>query len=119
MFRGAFASRQCLVPADHFYERKAIPDGKQPSAIDRRNDSPWLSQGCGRAGEILPAKCCEPSTIATTAANDDMAALHDRMPVMLNPGAWPLWLDEQRGDHAELLAPAAPALYKSGRSAGR
>ena len=45
-------------------------------------------------------------TIATTAANDDMAGLHARMPVILEPGDWPVWLGEEPGDYAALLRPA-------------
>ena len=44
--------------------------------------------------------------IATTAANDDIAPLHDRMPVILEPDAWPVWLGEEAGDYTSLLRPA-------------
>ena len=53
------------------------------------------------AGEVLRT-----FTIATTAASEDMAGLHDRMPVILDPDAWPAWLGEEAGNHAELLRPA-------------
>jgi hypothetical protein len=42
----------------------------------------------------------------TTAANREMAELHDRMPVILEPGGWPAWLGETEGDPASLLHPA-------------
>ena len=45
-------------------------------------------------------------TIATTAADADTAQLHDRMPVILEPDDWPVWLGEEAGDHAALLRPA-------------
>ena len=45
-------------------------------------------------------------TILTTSASADMAALHDRMPVILDPAEWPLWLGEVAGDYAALMRPA-------------
>ena len=55
------------------------------------------------AGEVLRT-----FTIATTAANEDMAQLHERMPVILEPAAWPVWMGEKEGDFAALLR-LAPA----------
>jgi putative SOS response-associated peptidase YedK len=50
----------------------------------------------------------DPATFAiiTTDANAEMVALHDRMPVILEPGDWPLWLGETEGDPATLPHPA-------------
>ena len=45
-------------------------------------------------------------TIATTTANEDIAQLHDRMPVILELGAWLVWMGEEVGDFAALLRPA-------------
>ncbi len=53
------------------------------------------------AGEVLRT-----FTIATTTASADMAQLYDRMPVILEPAAWPVWLGEAPGDYAALLRPA-------------
>ena len=106
MFRGALAARRCLVPADAFYEWKAVPDGKQPYAIARTDGAPLAFAGLWEgwrdpAGEVLRT-----FTIATTAANDDMASLHARMPVILEHDDWPVWLGEEVGDFAALLRPA-------------
>ncbi len=106
MFRGALAARRCLVPADAFYEWKAVADGKQPYAIARTDGAPLAFAGLWEgwrdpAGEVLRT-----FTIATTAANEDMAGLHDRMPVILEPAAWPVWLGEDVGDFTALLRPA-------------
>jgi putative SOS response-associated peptidase YedK len=106
LFRGAFASRRCLVPADAFYEWKTMADGKQPYAIARRDGAPLVFAGVWEgwrdpAGEVLRS-----FTIVTTAANDDMAPLHDRMPVILEADAWPVWLGEVPGDYAALLRPS-------------
>ena len=106
MFRGALAARRCLVPADAFYEWKAVADGKQPYAIARTDGAPLAFAGLWEgwrdpAGEVLRT-----FTIATTAANEDMAQLHERMPVILEPAAWPVWMGEEEGDFAALLRPA-------------
>jgi putative SOS response-associated peptidase YedK len=45
-------------------------------------------------------------TIVTTSANAEMAPLHGRMPVILEPPDWPRWLGEAEGDPAALMRPA-------------
>jgi len=51
-------------------------------------------------------------TIMTTSANTDMARLHDRMPVILEPADWPAWLGEVEADPAALLRPAAAGVVR-------
>jgi putative SOS response-associated peptidase YedK len=48
-------------------------------------------------------------TIVTTGANDTLRPLHDRMPLVLEPDDWPLWLGEQEDDRAALLRPSQAA----------
>ena len=50
--------------------------------------------------------------ILTTSANPDMAVLHDRMPVILEPADWPAWLGEIAGRPADLLGPAADGVVR-------
>ncbi len=47
MFRGALERRRCLVHADAFYEWRAMPDGKQPYAIGRKDGGPLAFAGVG------------------------------------------------------------------------
>ena len=106
MFRDAFTSRRCLVPADLFYEWKAMPDGKQPYAIARTDGAPVVFGGLwegwrGPDGEVLRTYA-----IVTTPANAEMAVLHERMPLVLEPAAWPGWLGEIDTDPVEMLQPA-------------
>jgi putative SOS response-associated peptidase YedK len=106
MFRGALAHRRCLVPATAFYEWKKVPDGKQPYAIARTDGAPLAFAGLWEswvdpAGDLL----CT-FAIVTTAANADMAQLHNRMPVVLERAAWPVWLGEEEDDYQALLRPA-------------
>ena len=111
MFRGALAARRCLVPADAIYEWKAVSDGKQLTPSPGRTVGRWPSLAFGRAGATRAARL-RTFTIATTAANNDMAPLHDRMPVILDPDDWPVWLGEEAGEPAELLRPSSPGTVR-------
>jgi putative SOS response-associated peptidase YedK len=113
MFRGAPANRRCRVPADAFYDWRAMADGKQPYAIAPAAGEPLafaaLSEGWrDPAGEVLRT-----FTIVTTEANAaEMSMLHNRMPVILEPTTWPVWLGEEKGAPAELLRPAAEGVVR-------
>jgi putative SOS response-associated peptidase YedK len=107
MFRGALAARHCLVPADAFYEWRAEPDGKQPYAIARRDGAPMAFAGLWEGWRRPDGEILRTFTILTTYANSTMARLHERMPVILEPADWPVWLGEAEGDPAALLGPAA------------
>jgi len=107
MFRESFARRRCLIPADAFYEWQARGGGpKQAFAIARRDGAPMAFGGIwdrfrGADGEILRS-----FAIVTTTANTTLAPLHERMPVVLEEAAWPVWLGEAEGDAAALMRPA-------------
>ena len=107
-YREAFARRRCLVPFDSFYEWKKLGRERQPYAValaDRRLMAMaglwenWRSP----AGEIVRS-----FAIVTTAANPLLAPLHDRMPVILDADAWPIWLGEAAADTERLKALLAP-----------
>src|SRR6202012_766334 len=93
-FRGAWkARRRCLVIADGYYEWR--DRDKQPFAIALGNRGPMTFAGlwdCWRApnGDRLRS-----FTIITTFANDLLAPLHDRMPVVIAPDSWAEWLGEK------------------------
>ena len=107
MFRGALASRRCLVPADAFYEWQARQDGKQPYAIARQDGAPLAFAGLWEGWRSPEGETLRSYTILTTAANATMRRLHERMPVVLEQAAWPKWLGEADGDPRELMRPAA------------
>jgi putative SOS response-associated peptidase YedK len=112
MFRGAQASRPCLVPADAFYEWKAMLSGTQPYAVARRDTAPLDFAGLWEGWKDLAGETLRTFTILTTAANDDMTHLHDRMPVILEPADWPVWLGEKAGVHTALLRPAESGVVR-------
>jgi putative SOS response-associated peptidase YedK len=79
MFRGAFLTRRCIVSAALFYEWKPMRHGKQPFAIARRMRSHSLSAACGRAGGRRKGEILRTFAIITTAANREIAELHNRI----------------------------------------
>jgi putative SOS response-associated peptidase YedK len=113
-FRAAFKHRRCLIPADGFYEWTATPSGKQPYFVSRADQSPiafaglwehWTDQDTGEH-----VQSC---TIIVTEANALVRAIHDRMPVILQPEDYGLWLDPRvtaRAPLEPLLRPLDPEL---------
>ena len=94
MFRGALAARRCLVPAGAFYEWRPEPTGQQPYAIARTDGAPMAFAGLWEVWKCPDGEILRTFTILTTDANATMAALHQRMPVVLEPADWPVWLGE-------------------------
>jgi putative SOS response-associated peptidase YedK len=112
MFRGALAARRCLVPADAFYEWRATADGKRPYAIARADGAPLAFAGLWEGWRAADGETLRSFTILTTNANADLAALHTRMPVILEPDAWAVWLGEAEGTPAALLRPAEDGVVR-------
>jgi putative SOS response-associated peptidase YedK len=116
-YKAAFRKRRCLVPADGFYEWKALPGQKrkQPYFIHRADGEPVAFAGLWEVWRG-PERDQEPlrtATIITTEANETMAPVHDRMPVILPASAWGDWLDRDNDDLetlGRLLVPAPPTL---------
>ena len=103
-FRAAFKRRRCLVVADGFYEWQARGRGrpKQPFLIRRRDARPFAFAGLWEHWRPKEGEPIESCTIVTTAANTLVADLHDRMPVILDPADYDLWLDPQEQDAERL-----------------
>jgi putative SOS response-associated peptidase YedK len=85
-FKGLLRRRRCLVPAQGFYEWRATPRGKEPFFIARADGAPLGLAGlwdrwAGDGGEEL-FTCA----ILTTRANGLVAPIHERMPVIVDPG---------------------------------
>jgi putative SOS response-associated peptidase YedK len=104
-YRRAFERRRCIIPADGFYEWRLERGVKtrQPYFIRRASGEPlafaglwesWYGEG-GEGGDAERLRSC---AIVTTEANDDLAPLHHRMPVVLPASAWDEWLDRSVHD---------------------
>lgn len=102
-FRRAFTKRRCLMPASGFYEWQKIEGqkAKQPFLIHRADEEPLVFAGLyefwhpkdDEGNDVPDADVVVSCTILTTQANETMAPVHDRMPVLLAPGVWDDWLD--------------------------
>ncbi len=111
-FRAAFRRRRCLVPADGFYEWQAVNGKKQPYYIELRDHGPFAIAGLWEHWQAPTGEEIESCTLLTTDANDLVRPLHDRMPVILAPEDYALWLDPAVSDPvlpAQLLRPFPPA----------
>jgi len=110
MFRDAYHHRRCLVPADVFYEWQAANGGKHPWAIARADGQTMALAGLWEGWRAPDGVVVRTFAVITTEANDTMRPLHARMPVILEPEDWPLWLGETDADPAALLRPSAAEL---------
>jgi putative SOS response-associated peptidase YedK len=105
-FRAAFSHRRCIVPAEAFYEWKAVEGGKQPFAIARQDGQLMAFAGLWEGYRWPDGTVLRTYTIVTIRANAEMVELHERMPVILEARDWPAWLGETPGDPTELMHPA-------------
>jgi putative SOS response-associated peptidase YedK len=114
-FKGDFKRHRCIVPMDGFYEWQARSGHKtkQPHFIHRMDGEPlavaglWSTWRDPAAGPDAP--WLHSCTVVTTAANDMMSSIHDRMPVILPAPAWKAWLDPLNQDLVELGGLLVPA----------
>ena len=92
-FRAAYRRRRCLVLADGFYEWKKDGDTKTPWFISLANGAPFAFAGLWENWQSKGTdESIQSTTIITTAANEFMATLHHRMPVVLQPDTADRWL---------------------------
>jgi putative SOS response-associated peptidase YedK len=91
-FREAFKRRRCVIPADGFYEWQRLEGRKQPFFFRMRDERPFGFAGLwerweGEGGEVINS-----CAILTTEANEVLRPVHDRMPVILHPDDYEVWL---------------------------
>jgi putative SOS response-associated peptidase YedK len=103
-FRDAFRRKRCLVPVDSFYEWRRLGGARQPFRVARADGRPLVLAGlwAGWRDPEIDA-VVRTFTIVTTSPNDQLADLHDRMPVILPDDAWAPWLAADGTDVAGLL----------------
>ncbi len=115
-FRGALRHRRCLVPTDGFYEWTGRPGSKQPHLIRMKSRSLFAFAGLWEHWLGADGSELETMAILTTSANEDMAHLHDRMPVIFEPSDFEQWLDCSSGSAghiADLLRPLRAGLIET------
>lgn len=113
-FRNAMRYRRCLIPADGFFEWQERGGGpRRPYYIRRKDGEPFAFAGLWEAWSGPNGEEMETAAIVTTEANHTLHAIHPRMPVIVAPEAFDLWLDCRNVDAATasaLIAPAPEAL---------
>jgi putative SOS response-associated peptidase YedK len=107
-FRDALKSRRCLIPADGFYEWQRVGKTKQPYCFEVGNAQMFAFAGIWDRWKDPSGKWVKTCSILTTTPNAVTSAVHDRMPVILDPDSYDIWLDPGMRDvttASELLKP--------------
>ena len=110
-FREAIRQRRCILPASGFYEWSAGPNGSRLPWYITRTDGQPMAFGAlfNHWGDI------DSVATVTVAGGPNMAGIHDREPVILEPADWPLWLGEAGHGAALLMRPTAPGVLRAHR----
>jgi putative SOS response-associated peptidase YedK len=103
LFSAYFKARRCLVPVDGFYEwKKGEGKDKIPMCIRMKDEKPFMLAGVYSIWKDKEGKDVPSFAIITTDANELMAPIHNRMPVILAPEQFDAWLDPDNNDTAAL-----------------
>ena len=92
-FREAVRARRCLVPADGFYEWADRAGGRQPYHVSLRRRGLFAFAGIWARWQDKTGEVLDSMAILTTASNPVLAPVHDRMPVIVAPKDFAMWLD--------------------------
>jgi putative SOS response-associated peptidase YedK len=107
-FRDALKLRRCLIPADGFYEWQKTGKEKQPYCFEIADGELFAFAGIWDHWRDPNSNSVGTCSILTTSPNAETSAVHDRMPVILNPDSYDIWLDPGMRDvttASELLKP--------------
>jgi putative SOS response-associated peptidase YedK len=92
-FRNPLKFRRCLIPADGFYEWMRTAKAKQPYCFEVNDGELFAFAGLWDRWRDPNGNWIKSCTILTTTPNSVTSAVHDRMPVILDPASYDLWLD--------------------------
>jgi putative SOS response-associated peptidase YedK len=101
-FKNAVVKRRCLIPADGFYEWRKTENKKVPYLFALKSGLPFAFAGLYEKWMAPDHKPVETCTIITTAANEIVQPIHDRMPVIVPKDAHDLWLNPEIHDLSKL-----------------
>jgi putative SOS response-associated peptidase YedK len=114
-FREPLRSQRCLIPADGFYEWQRSGKTKQPYCFELQDGELFAFAGLWDRWKSPLGELIESCTILTTTPNSLLADVHDRMPVILSPDNYDLWLDpdfRNTASVAEMLRPFEARLMR-------
>lgn len=97
-FKENFERRRCLIPADGFYEWRRSGRSKQPFHFGMKDDSLFAFAGIWDRWRTPQGQLIESCAILTTAPNELLRDVHDRMPVILRPETYHVWLSNTASD---------------------
>jgi putative SOS response-associated peptidase YedK len=118
-FRDAFKERRCLIVADGFYEWKKEGNKKIPLYYYLKSGRPFGFAGLYETWTSPDKKEIKTCVIITTVANELIAPVHDRMPVILSGDQERTWLESDAVDLSDIKSilnpyPAEDMDYKPG-----
>ena len=114
-FRDALKSRRCLIPADGFYEWQRTAKSKQPFCFEVNDGQSFAFAGLWDRWKSPDGTWIRTCSILTTTPNAVTSPVHDRMPVILDPDSYDLWLDPGMTDveaATDLLKPCDAQLMR-------
>ena len=114
-FRAAFKRRRCLLPASGFYEWQKLNGHKQPMYIRPAGETVFGLAGLWEMWHDAEGGLLESCTILTTTPNELVAPIHNRMPVIVDPADYSMWLDpgEDPENSLHLLRPYPAELMEA------
>jgi putative SOS response-associated peptidase YedK len=112
-FKNAIRYRRCLVPASGFYEWHRQGKAKQPYWVRPRGGGPIAFAGLWETWSDRDGGEIDSACIVTTAANATLTPIHARMPVIIEPDKFELWLTGETDDALALLKPAPDTLLEA------
>ena len=107
-FRDALTNRRCLIPSDGFYEWMKAGKTKQPYCFEMEDGKLFAFAGLWERWKDPAGNWIKTCSILTTTPNAVTSAVHDRMPIILGPADYDLWLDPGMNNAAavsDLLKP--------------
>jgi putative SOS response-associated peptidase YedK len=110
-FRNAMKRRRCLIPADGFYEWKGEPRKKQAFFFHRPDNGLLAFGGLWENWMATNGSEIETGLIITTEPNLEVSAIHPRMPVVIAPQDFEIWLNGEVQDAAPLMRPAPDGYF--------
>lgn len=114
-FRDAIRRRRCLLPADGWYEWARLPDGRRvPHFLTTPGERLVALAGLWELWRDAEGRELRSTTILTGVAPPDLAHVHDRAPMVLQPQLWAVWLDPTSSETevSALLRPTPPGLIQ-------
>jgi putative SOS response-associated peptidase YedK len=112
-FRQPFKRHRCLIPANGFYEWRKTQSGKTPYYIRLKNDPVMGFAGLWDIWTNPEGERIESCTIITTAANEVIQPLHDRMPLIIAPDDYGVWLTTNVDGVLEVMGMPSSAQLES------